>query len=82
MKTVARTPLPDPITEAEVSINLTWSADERTRQAIERQAKVLGFKTPDEYLKQGLAAMIGGHEEDTYVGPDGQLVSGWDIDRP
>jgi hypothetical protein len=43
-------PLPDPITEEQVSIDLSWSADERTRLAIERQAKLMGY-TQNDYLR-------------------------------
>ena len=45
-------PLPDAITEAEVNLELAWSADERTRQAIERQAALMGFESPVAYLVQ------------------------------
>lgn len=44
MKTAAKRskvnwiPLPDPIREEEVVLELTWSADQRTRATIERQA--------------------------------------------
>jgi hypothetical protein len=64
-------PLPDPITEEEVNLQLTWTADERTRQAIERQAACMGFETPTDYLLQLIAAVLAGNEEDTYVSPDG-----------
>jgi hypothetical protein len=36
------TPLPDPISEEEVKIELNWTADERTTRAIDRQAKLMG----------------------------------------
>ena len=54
-------PWPDPIQEDEVHIDLgdAWTADERTRQAIERQAKLMGM-SPDKYLHQVLAAAIAG----------------------
>ena len=51
----------------------SWSADLRTSQAIERQAKFTGI-TPNAYLRQGLAAVIAGNEEATVVTKDGQLA--------
>ena len=66
--------LPDPLREEEVSLKLTWSADERTRQAIERQAKYMGFESPTAYLHQALAAVINGNEEDTIISNDGRVL--------
>jgi hypothetical protein len=62
--------------------HLNWTADERTRQAIERQAALMGFESPTDYLLQLIAAVLAGNEEDTYVSPDGRLASGCDIERP
>jgi hypothetical protein len=42
-------PEPDSLTEEQVHIRLSWTADERTRRAIERQAKLMGLNTPTEY---------------------------------
>jgi hypothetical protein len=67
------TPLPDPISESEVKLELHWSADEHTRAAIERQARLMGFDTPTDYLLQILAPTIASNEESTLIGPDGQL---------
>lgn len=61
-------PLPDPITESQVKIELTWHADERTRQALERQAKCLGVP-PDEYLRQAVAFVLATDEANTAVPP-------------
>ena len=66
-------PLPNPIRESEVNLTLNWSADEHTTRAIKRQAKLMGFKSPTAYLLQALAATIAGNEEDTFIGPNGQL---------
>jgi len=41
-------PEPDPLTEEQVHIRLSWTADERTRRAIERQA-LMGFSTPTQH---------------------------------
>jgi hypothetical protein len=38
--------------------------------------------TPTGYLLQLIAASLAGNEADTYIGPDGQLVNGCDINRP
>jgi hypothetical protein len=70
--------LPDPIRESEVNIRLTWSADERTRQAIERQAALMGFSSPSAYLHQALAAVLSGNEENTVLTSDGRFVCGYD----
>jgi len=56
--------LPDPLTEEEVRIQITWTANARTELAIRRQAKLMGFATPTDYLLQALAAVIAGHEEE------------------
>ena len=66
-------PLPDPIRESQVNLTLNWSADEPTTKAIERQAALMGFETPTAYLLQLIAATIAGNEEDTFVGPNGEL---------
>jgi hypothetical protein len=67
-------PLPDPIQESEINLELTWSADERTRLAIERQAQLMGFATPSDYLKQALDAVIAGNEEATVITEDERLA--------
>lgn len=80
MKTAAKrkgvnwVPLRDPIREEEVTLELNWSADERTRQAIERQAKAMGFESPDAYLHQLIAATLAGNEENTVIAKDGRIV--------
>lgn len=71
--------LPDPVTEEEVSIDFgTWKTDQRTGQAIERQAKLMGFESPTAYLRQALAATIAGNEEDTILANDGRILNGRD----
>jgi hypothetical protein len=74
LKKVNWFPLPDPIQENEVNLTLQWSADERTSQAIKRQAKLICFKTPNDYLCQALAAVIAGNEEATVVTDEGELA--------
>jgi hypothetical protein len=62
-----------------VNIDLgNWTADERTRQAIERQAALMGFDTPTDYLLQLIAATIASNEEFTVVADDGRIVNGWE----
>jgi hypothetical protein len=70
--------LPDPITESEVNIQLNWTADERTRLCIERQAALMGFESPTAYLHQALAATLAGNEEYTVITNDGRIVCGSD----
>jgi hypothetical protein len=76
MKTLA-----DPIQESEVKIQLHWTADERTTRALERQAGLMGFATPADYLHQLIAATLAGNEADTYVLEDGRLVCSADLAR-
>jgi hypothetical protein len=76
--------LQDPIQESEVRIDLgLWTADARTRQAIKRQAAVMGFESPNAYLHQLIAAVIAGNEEDTILANDGRILrtsDGYDRD--
>jgi hypothetical protein len=77
MKTPRKTnwiPLPDPLTEEEVNIQLTWTADPRTTAAIERQVKKIGFDSPTDYLQRTLASFIANDEEDTILADDGRLL--------
>jgi hypothetical protein len=71
--------LPDPISEEEVKLTLTWSADEHTTRAISRQATLMGFESPTAYLTGTLAAVIAAHESDTFVDADGQVLKGIDL---
>jgi hypothetical protein len=64
---------PDPIKKSEKKVELRWSADVRTRQALERQAAVMGFATPADYLHQLIAATLAGNDQSTVVGPEGEL---------
>jgi hypothetical protein len=67
-------PIPDRVTESEVSLQLTWTADERTDRAIRRQAKLMGFPTPEAYLVQACACAIASNEETTFQKLNGELV--------
>jgi len=66
--------LPDPLTEEEVRIQITWTANVRTELAIRRQAKLMGFATPTDYLLQALAAVVSGNEEDTILASEGGFL--------
>ena len=68
-------PLPNPITEREVKIELQWSADEHTRQALQRQSRLMGFENPTDYMLQLIAATLASNEEDTVVTDDGRLIA-------
>jgi hypothetical protein len=46
--------------KSEVKLKLAWSADARTRKAIERQTKLMGFANPSDYLRQTIAATLAG----------------------
>ena len=69
-------PMPDPVTESEVHIELKWTADARTQLAIHRQSELMGFESADDYLHQMIAATIASNEADTIITSDGRLVSG------
>jgi hypothetical protein len=56
---------PDPIREEEVEIEFKWTADERTRQALERQAALMGFESRADYLHQLIAATLAGNDQST-----------------
>jgi len=73
-KTQTGSRLPDPLPEEKVRIQITWTANARTELAIRRQAKLVGFDTPTDYLLQALAAIIAGNEEDTILTDDGSFL--------
>jgi Mg2+ and Co2+ transporter CorA len=58
-------PFPNPISEAEVKLEIQWSADPRTTEAIRRQAKCCGFKSIDAYLLRTLKNALVDDERDT-----------------
>ena len=68
------TPMPDPIRAQEVNIQLTWVADARTELAIRRQATLMGFNTPADYLAQTIAKMLATFDADIVISQDGRLV--------
>jgi hypothetical protein len=69
------TPLPDPIREEEVNIQLLdWTSDARTTAALERQAAAMRFESPAEYLNQLIAATLAGNESDTILADDGWIL--------
>jgi hypothetical protein len=81
MKTARKvnwTHLPDAITEDEVELQISWTADERTTQAILRQADLMGFESGTDYLLQLIAATIASNEEDTILADDGRILNGHD----
>jgi hypothetical protein len=73
--------MPDPLTESEVNIDLKWTADARTRLAIQRQTNLMGFESADDYLHKIIATAIASHEADTIITSDGRLVSGLKSDN-
>ena len=68
------TPMPDPIRAQEVNIQLTWVADARTELAIRRQATLMGFNTPADYLAQTIAKALATFDADIVISQDGRLV--------
>ena len=67
-------PMPDPIREEEVNIQLTWVADARTELAIKRQATLMGFDTPADYLTQTVAKALASNDADILISQEGRLV--------
>ena len=68
------TPMPDPIRKEEVNIQLTWMADARTDLAIKRQANLMGFETPADYLTQVIATALASNDENIVITQDGRIV--------
>ena len=68
------TPMPDPIRAEEVNIELTWVVDARTELAIKRQATLMGFDTPADYLTQTIAKALTTNDADIVISQDGRLV--------
>ena len=66
--------MPDPIRGEEVNIQLTWVADARTELAIKRQATLMGFDTPADYLAQTIAKALATNDADIVISEDGRLV--------
>jgi hypothetical protein len=73
-------PLPDPITEDEVNIQISWTADARTTVALERQAKKIGFDTVDEYVLSAVVHHLVMDEEDAVLADDGRILCGWEAE--
>jgi hypothetical protein len=67
-------PMPDPTRQEEVNIELAWTADARTELAIRRQANLMGFDTPADYLTQMIATTVASNDEDIVITQDGRLV--------
>ena len=76
------TRLPDTIEEEEFELQISWTADERTTEAILRQSELMGFESGTDYLIQLITAIVADSEKDTYVNDAGELASGCEIDRP
>jgi len=73
-KNIDSLPMPDPIREEEVDIQLSWTADSRTELAIRRQAKLMGFETPAGYITQMVAQALARNDEQIVITRDGRLV--------
>ena len=71
---------PDPITEDEINIKISWTADARTTAALERQAQKIGFDTVDEYVLSAVVQYLVMDEEDAVVADDGRILCGWETE--
>ena len=67
-------PLPDAITEDEISITLTWKASSRNRQALERQARLMQLDSITEYLLDAIASRLSSDEAYTVVRADREAL--------
>jgi len=67
-------PMPDPIREEEVKIQLSWTADSRTELAIKRQANLMGFETTSGYITQMIARALASNDGEIVITRDGRLV--------
>jgi hypothetical protein len=68
------TDLPDRITQDEVKIEITFKSDRRTTEALERQAKKIGFDSVSEYIHSNVVQSLCNDEEDTILTDDGRLL--------
>jgi hypothetical protein len=68
---------PSALTEDEVNLDITWTADAKTTAALERQACCNGFESVKDYLQQMIAAQLASDEDDTVLSSDGRFVSGY-----
>ena len=69
-------PHPNPLTEEEFKLDITWTADAKTTAALERQARCYKLPSVKDYILQIIAAQLAGDEEDTVLTGDGRFVSG------
>jgi hypothetical protein len=74
-------PLPDQITEDQVNIEITWSADARTTAALKRQAAKIGFESVNDYVRSMVFEILVNDEEDSVLVDDGRTVGGWETER-
>jgi hypothetical protein len=58
-------PHPNPLTEEEVKLDITWTGDAKTTAALERQAACNECASVKEYLLKMIAAQLAYDEEDT-----------------
>jgi hypothetical protein len=73
-------PLPDPITEQQVNIQISWTADIRTTAALERQAKKIGYDSANEYVWFVVVDNLVSDEEDSVLTDDGRIVARWETE--
>jgi hypothetical protein len=70
--------LPDPISEDEINIQISWIANERTRQTLERQAKKIGCDSVHDYIWFAVVDHLVMDEQDSVLTDDGRIVAGWE----
>jgi hypothetical protein len=66
--------LPDPISEEEVKLELAWTADPRTTDALKRQAKCCGYSSIKDYLLMTIRTGLSQDDQDTILTTDGRIL--------
>lgn len=66
---------PNPLTLTEVNLDITWTADAKTLQALERQARCNECTSIKDYLLKVIVERLAEDEQDTVLSNDGRFVS-------
>jgi hypothetical protein len=66
------------LTQAELKLDITWTANAKTTAALERQARCNEFASVKEYLLDLIVTQLANDEEDTVLTSDGRFVAALD----
>jgi hypothetical protein len=70
--------LPDPITEDQIDIQITWTANATTTTALERQARKIGCDSVHDYVWFAVVDHLVMDEQDSVLTDGGRIVAGWE----